>query len=260
MNPGQLARQIRFALQNLEWSQGARVFGPEDLVVFAGDTPPASAIPTRMPCVLIGIGTREHDQDHPEWIQQTFQVLTLQLAFGDRFGESVVLGSNRADLANSAGAGLEEIGSKVRDGLQDLTGADGASVLITATSNTASAVMENGRHVAYERLEFQAACTSQELYAVPQNLVQNGSVWSWTGSHCSTRYDFVQFHLGYVTGSEPAAAYSDLEGIIYSGTAPTVDVAAPSGRTYSVFAEYNPRGDGARAHSRGDILGAFRVR
>jgi hypothetical protein len=130
----------------------------------------------------------------------------------------------------------------VRSAVQRLTGADGAPLIVSGAATAAPYALANGRHVVAEQFTVTAWCTSQPNNQPPQLFRLVGDTFSWFGEQCSSRFDFLQFRVGYVTGTVPAAAAADFEGVAYTGTVPFSAVAPLPGRTYSVVADYHPRG------------------
>lgn len=260
MNPWQMAQQIRYLLRKQRWQggQGELVFG-DAVNVFAGSTPDQEAIPHGFPFALIGIDTRSHDPDEPSLIQQEFSILVAAEVAGDHLGELAVIGGSRPEASSSAGAGIGEVVEQAHRAIQDLTGADGSRIMASATGGSASAPMQPGRHCVFEQLTVSAACTTEQYYDPPQDFRRSGSVWSWSGSHCEARFDFVRYRIGWVSGAVPATNYLDIEGVEYTGAERTATFAAVAGRAYSVFAEYSPRGGVRRLYSPGNQTGAYLI-
>ena len=263
MNPWQMAQQIKHLLQAVTWQQGASavVFGQRGVVVYAGSPPSDNAVPPGFPCALVTIGAGTPDRDHPDILSQRFGLAVIAEVAGDPFGEFAVLGGARTDLGVSAGAGVAEVSERARAAVQALTGADGAHIIVSSVGTSAPRTFgQDGRHVAIEEFELEAWCTAQPEYSAPQEVVVSGSTWTWEGAHCSDRFDFLQYRLGFVTGSTPASSPADCDGFVYTGTAATATHAPVSGRAYSVFADYDPRSTGSIANSSdGSVVGAFRV-
>jgi hypothetical protein len=173
-------------------------------------------------------------------------------------GEFAVIGGARPDVGKSAGAGVAEVAERVRSVLQELTGADGAHVQLSASGTSAPRALGRGRHLAFDEFSLVAWCTSQPYYAAPLQLRRTGSAWSWQGTHCSERFDFRQFRLGYKAGSTPPATPADADGFVYTGQNTSTTHTTVLGRSYSIFADYDPRQVGAAVHSsRGNEKGAY---
>jgi len=259
MNPWQMAQQIKHKLARVTWAGGAGavVFGSRSVFCYAGTAPSEEELPAGFPFALVTIDNATPDEEDPELLQQVFSVLAVVETTGDPLGEFAVIGSSRADLGRSAGAGIAEVSERVRFAVQDLSGVDGASLLVSASGTGSPAAVGRGRHLAFDQFTVTALCTSQPHYAAPQNLRLANDVFSWAGAHCSARFDFLRFRLGYVTGTVPASSPSAAT-IVYTGTNLEFGIAAAPGRTYSVWADYDPRGTGSpAASSDGALVGAF---
>lgn len=262
MNPWQMAQQIKAELQAVAWVDGSAevVFGLRSVFVFAGAPPNEEAIPPAFPVALVTIDAGAADGSHPELLEQGFTVLSVAEVTGDPLGEFAIIGGARADLGKSAGAGVAEIAERVRAAVQNLTGYDGAKVMLSATATGAPMALGRGRHLAYDELSLTALCTSQPHYAAPQELNISGNTWTWKGPHCSSRFDYLQYRLGYKTGGSPGATPGDMDGWVYEGTAETTSHAPVGGRVYSIFVDYDPRSTGSATHfSSGARVGAFEV-
>lgn len=258
MNPWQMAQQIRYLLRQHRWQEGAGdpVFG-DSVFVYAGQTPDGEAIPPGFPFALVGLDSKTHDEDTPELLSQDFSIIVAVEVAGDPLGEYALIGGARPDAASSSGAGVAEVVEEVHRAVASLTGADGARILCSATGSSAASAMLPGRHCAFEQLRLSAWCTAESHYPTPEALNVTADEWTWTGGHCSSRFDFVRYQLGYVTGSTPAATFADVEGVVYQGAGTFTTHTPVSGRTYSVFAEYSPRGGTDRSYSAGNEVGGF---
>lgn len=257
MNPLQMALQIRKELQVVTWPSGSVVFGSRAVFVFAGTPPSEEQIPPSFPFALVSIDAGTPDADHPDLIEQQYSIVTAAEVAGDPLGEFAVTGGAAATLTKSAGRGVAEIAERVRSAVEDLTGADGARILLTSTAIGTPTAFGRGRHIVLDELTLTALCTSRLFYAAPQQIKENLGTWTWVGAHCSNRFDFVQYRLGFRVGVIPPETPADAT-IIYTGTATTTAHNPSSGRAYAIFADYNLRGqstpDGSSSGSR---IGAF---
>lgn len=241
MNPNQMAQQIKHELQQVTWDGGSVVFGDRQVFVTAGvlnDT----QIPPRFPAAFVQIGTGAPDVDHPEIIEQSFEVIAAVSVHGDPMGEQAVIGGPVTSTSKSAGRGAAEVAERVRIAVEDLVGADGAHIIISDTSIEGPSLLANGKHLVLVGMTLTAWCTSRPFFAAPQQLRVNGSTWTWDGSLCSPRYDFIQYRLGYKAGGTPPATPADADGFAYTGTAETASHAPVGGRSYAIFADYGDRG------------------
>jgi len=262
MNPIQMALQIKHELQTATWSGGDLVFGARGSVaVFAG-APTEEQIPPGFPWALVGLDSGDIDEDDPSHIMQRFSITIAAEVAGDRMGEYALIGGAAASLTKSAGRGVGEIAERVRSAVQSLTGADGASVQLSAINTGTPAILGRGRHVAMDELTLSAVCTSALYYAPPQRLrsesVDGGDTWLWAGAHCSSRFDFLQYRLVEKAGSSPSTSPSD-GTVLYTGTAAQFVAAATSGKTYTVFADYNGRGGATVEASSAVVIGSYKV-
>lgn len=245
MNPWQLAQQIKHALTTAVWPTGAGelVFGLDRVRLFTG-SPTKDQIPTGFPWCLIGIGSGDPDGDHPEFIVQTFDVVAGVSVFGDPMGEFAIMGGPSGDLGASDSRGIAEIAARTRAAVADLTGADGAKILLTATRIDAQQAFDTNRHLVADSHTLTGLCTSDLHYAAPQQLVLTNAtdLWDWEGAHCSDRFDFKQYRMYWTTGTTPASRPDDPDAtLVYTGDDPTTVHTAVSGRTYTVFCDYSSR-------------------
>lgn len=244
MNPGQLAQQIKHTLAQLTWPGGSGdvVFGSRSVYVYAGLPPTAAQTPPQFPFALVAIDSGTPDENDPELLLQTFSVATVVEVVGDPMGEFAVIGGSRKDIGRSAGAGIVEVGERVRSAISKLTGADGAPLVVSASGIAAPSPLGGGRHIVADEFSVQALCTSEAGYDAPQRLAVSGDDWTWAGTWCEERYDFLQYRMGWVAGSTPAASAADLDAVIYSGADAFTTAGPQTGRVYHVFADYARRG------------------
>ena len=257
MNAGQLAQQLKHELATITWPGGSVVFGPRSVFVYAGAVPSDEEMPPAFPFAAVSIGSSTSDDAQPDLITQTFSVGICVEVAGDPLGEFAVIGSSRANLGKSAGAGVTEVTERVRAAINRLTIFDGASIVVSGTGTTAVSSPIRGRHVAAEELTVQALCSAAPHYSAPQQVRRSGNIVSWVGAHCSNRFDFQRYRFGYVTGSTPATTPAGLTSVIYTGPALEAATAIAPNRVYQVFADYDPRGTGTTAASSEPVVGSY---
>ncbi len=234
------------------------VFGRRGVHVFAG-APTEDQIPPGFPWALVGIDDGDHDEDHPELITQGFTIIVAAEVAGDPMGQHAIIGSSIANLGKSVGRGVLEVSERARLAIQNLTGVDGAKIMLSATSTGAVSALGNAKHIALGSLTLSALCTSQPHYAPPQELAESSDTWTWAGAHCSDRFDFIQYKLVRKTGSAPQTVSDGT--LIYTGTAATASHTPVSGDTYAIFAEYDARGTSlTAAFNDPDEVGAVLVK
>ena len=269
MNPLQMASQIKHELELVVWPGvgGEVVFGTRLVHVYAGELT-EEQIPQGDPFALVSFETGEADPDDPELINQTFSVLVGAKVDGDPLGEAGITGGATSSLLHSANRGVGEIAARVRAAIGKLYGSDGARMQLSTLSMGAPTTLGRGRQMTLDEQSFRGVCTGATAYSAPQSLKLDGSTWTWSGGsggvnreHVTSRYDFVQYRLGYKAGATPAATPADLDATVFTGVASTVTEvgAAATGKTYSIFAEYNHRGSTSgviEGASPGDEIGA----
>ena len=266
MNPWQMAQQIKHKLTTVAWTVGATdvVFGTRGVHVFAG-RPTEEQIPAGFPWALVGIDGGNADPDHPEFITQTYSILSAADVAGDPMGEQAIIGGSAANLGKSVGRGVGEIAERIRSAVGDLVGSDGSKVLLSLTSTGSPTPIGRGRHLVLDEHTLTALCTSSLHYAAPQHLaLTSGSAdaWTWQGAHCSDRFDFIQYrfyeHTSIMTG--PGAAASGTPVLVYTGTSAAATRTKVTGRYYHVFADYASRKQSGVIEGNSSVeVGSYRV-
>ena len=121
MNSWQLAQQIKHELGLVAWDSGSRdvVFGPRNVLVYAGALG-EDQHPPGFPFALVTVGSGSPDPDDPDLIEQQFGIIAAVQVVGDPMGQGAIIGSSRADYGKSAGAGIAEVGERVRYAIERL--------------------------------------------------------------------------------------------------------------------------------------------
>ena len=259
MNPWQMSQQLKHLLSTVAWPTGSAetVFGVNGVHVFAG-TPTEEQIPPVFPWVMVGIDGGEADQDHPELITQGYTLISAAHVLGDTLGEHALIGGGTSDLGSSKSLGVGEVAERVRSALEDLTGADGAKILVTSVATGTPTPLGRGLHIVLDEHSIEALCTSALHYSAPQVITNNGTTWTWEGGHCSSRFDFLQYRMVSKSGSSPSTDPSD-GTVVYTGTAATIAGIPTAATTYTVFADYNARGGTTIDGSSDPVVGAYLV-
>ena len=254
-----MAQQLKHELETVVWPTGSGdlVFGGRGVHVFAG-TPNEDQIPPGFPWCLVGIDNGEADVDSPEFITQGYTLLIAAEVAGDPLGEFSIIGGSVADLGKSVGRGVGEVAERVRFAVGNLIGIDGAQIMVSATSTGSPTPLGRGRHLVLDEMSLTALCTSSLHYTAPQSLAVVSGTWTWLGPHCSDRFDFLQYRLVSKTGIVPSTDPTD-GTVEYTGTAATVDVVAASGKTFTIFADYNARGGSSVDGSSDPEVGSYVV-
>ena len=254
-----MAQQLRKELQTVTWEEGsaAVVFGSRNVFVYAG-APSANRHPPGFPFALITIGDSTPDATDPALITTTFEIAAVVNVAGDPYGESAVIGGARPTAGTSAGAGATEVGERVRSAIQKLTAFDGAPLVVSGTGIGAPAVLEDAPHVVVHTFRVDVLCTSQPLYTSPQEFKVVGDIGSWRGEHCSNRFDFLQYRVGFKTGSTPPTSPADCDSIVATTTNIETAVSTSPGRVYAVFADYKRTPSSTTVHRSSEaIVGSY---
>lgn len=259
MNPWQMAQQLKQELETVVWPSGSGdvVFGSRGVTVFAG-VPTEQQIPPGFPWALVSIDDATADETHPDLLEQTYTILTGVSVAGDPLGEHALIGGAVADLGKSAGRGVAEVSARARAAVESLTGSDGAHVTVSATNLGSPTTLGRGKHLALADFTVTAVCTSDLFYAAPQRLKHDGIRWSWVGTHCDTRFDFLQYVLVKKSGATASTSPSD-GTTLFSGDATEYLANADSATTYTVFAEYAARGGSTADGNSEPEVGSYRV-
>lgn len=257
MNPFQLAQQLKHMLQTVAWDDGSGevVFGTQGVFVAAGDVQEDS-IPPAFPFALVTIDNGTPDPDEPSLIRQTFSIAIAVEVSGDPIGEHSVIGSSRSDLGKSVGAGIAEVAERVRFAVQKIATIDGAPIVVSGSGVSAPKPVGRGRHVAMESYTLDALCTSQPVYSAPQHVSRFGEALRWDGTLCSPRFDFLRYRVAWKAGATAPASPAD-GTVVYTGTAQECALTFAGNRTYAVFADYDPRGNGSVAASSAAVVGSY---
>lgn len=319
MNPVQMAQQIKHELQRVVWpvTGGEVVFGAQAnaVTVHGGGPSSPDQIPATWPWAMVAIDGGSVDENEPNLVEQTFRVIVAAKVFGGPRNENAVIGGSRPDATTSNGRGVGELIERAATAVGNLNGVDGCKMLLSSTSTVGPVPIagKSSEPCALGELVVSGWCTMSADYASPQNLRRDGNAWVWDGSHCSSRFDFVQFRLVRKQGQEPSLDPSNGTTVFQGAAADTTRVeatelivgqtyriefvgstnwvavgAAPtptpavgtqftatavgtgtgraslvasgaSGNTYTVFADYNPRGGSTVEASSIPETGAWKV-
>jgi hypothetical protein len=258
---------VKHLLASHAWTSTATdyVFGARGVRVIGG-TLGEEAHPDSFPFAVVTMGSssRPDDDSLPESAtlhDQQISVVVAVMAQGDKLGEQAVIGGPRPSYSKSEGAGVAEVMERVYDAVSGLTGANGAGVTISTTGVSGVQTLSGQhRHIAFEEMTLTCAVTQAAFYAAPQHLRQVSSNVEWAGSDCKSRFDFQDFELGYMSGGNPAASPS-VDGWTQVATTSNLSTAhtMASGRTYSVFARYKPRGGSSATHFSHVEVGSYKA-
>lgn len=217
-----------------------KVFGDRSVVVFSG-SPTDEQMPAGFPWALVGIDSSTSDAQTPDIVTQSFVVVVAAEVAGDPMGEFAVIGGSSSP-GTRRNRGIGEVVSVVRSELIAMSNQEGILLNITASSAGPSTPLGRLSHVAMEELTVETICTASPSYAAPQraNFNEDKTELSWSGLHCSSRYDFLDFRVLKKLGSQPSQNVGD-GTVIYTGGSTSTVITAPTGNTFTVFARYKDR-------------------
>lgn len=253
MNTWQVARQLRYLLQQAKWEDGSTS-------VFAASSVLISAAPTadifqdrRLPLAVIvpatGQDDPDADADYPEIVRREFRVTVVTAVQGDVVGEAAMLGANRSSVNDSAGRGLLEICEKVRTALLRADDDDGVRLNVFAASAAAGRPGTEMGYVAARELIFTATTTSSRYYRAALSITAVGGEEqvALTFGLPATRFDTYQLVLRRASGSTAPSSVTDGTGVTLGSNLPTsfTDTSLAGGTySYALFMAYDEYGDG----------------
>ena len=226
-----MAQQIKHELQQVTWpvTGGEVVFGSQanSVAVVAGGPSSQEQIPSTWPWAMVAIDGGNVDEDEPNLIEQTFRVIVAAKVWGDPTGENSVIGGARPDATTSQGRGAAELIERASVAVGNLNGVDGCKLLLSSSSVVGPVPIGGNAKdpCVMGELVVSGWCTMQADYASPQNLRRVADAWRWDGSHCASRFDFVQFRLVRKQGQEPALTPSDGTTVFAGQSSDTGNVA-----------------------------------
>jgi hypothetical protein len=252
---------MKHELERVVWpaAGGALVFGLNSRVrILAGEPSTEDDLPRAFPWAIIVLGSGTIDGNAVNFCEHSFQVFTAAHVMGDHLGEMAVVGGAVENMTTSPNRGASELVERVHAAIGSLTGVDGARVLMSATSVGSPKSLGNNAHLVMGEIGLTALCTVQASYAPPQLLTRTTGKWTWDGSQCKARFDFLRFNLIKKAGLLPALTPEDGTSV-YTGTEPESTATGAAGSTYTCFAQYDSRGNGIVEGSSDVVLGSYRT-
>lgn len=244
MNSLQLARQIKYRLQQATWPGSAnKVFGSAIVSVRV----PAHLLDRqRLPAIAIRPGGAQADPERgeeTELIQQTFMVRLFAANEHDGEGEAAILGANRGGATSSKGKGLLEIEERLLKEIGNITGVDGARIVNSFRSSADVELDDATGAVVFRDYIFEALVGNDRFYHSPTRLVATDA----TGGQASLswrlppdRFDFFTVEIVRKTGSTAPTIPTDGTSVNKSPTDTTFTDSPGVGTfSYSAFAWYD---------------------
>lgn len=257
MSPRQIARQIKFLLEQQVWTGvgGTSVFGtgvPDSSAVISADHPILRFLGVlRSPYVVIKPSGIDHDDEHPEFLSSIqFSLTVVSVVPNDRTGQGAITGANRTSLVTSVNRGVDEVMEEVFNAVGQADPQLGLNLRATAVVETDTGVSEDDLSVAWREMRVVAVGTTAPFYhparrLAATNLGGGQASLSWTLP--PARYDRRRVRLRRVAGATPPATIDDGAEVVLGTNLPITFTDTPGAGvfSYSIFGVYDERGVGA---------------
>jgi hypothetical protein len=243
VNRLQIARQVKYLLQQATWPDAAVVFPTPCVLVTMGLWQNVLQA-NRLPLAIVRPGAVVVDPkmagESTQLVRIEFAVSILVATSGDQYGETTLVGANRGG-GGSKGRGLLEVEEKMMAVLFQLGPASGLPIIFRGASQAQPTYDESLGYVAFGDYRFEATGTTDRTYQPPAGLKRTGSgssvALSWNQR---TRWDFRRFVLRRAAGATPPATTASGTGVTLGGspdgggtTPPTSVTDTPGAGTYS---------------------------
>lgn len=244
MDARQYALELRSIMRAATWPSGAaeKILGNRVYVVAEGIEEEEIPAP---PFALLSIGNYTADEKDPGLVTQEFDLSVVVQVFGDRLGESAVLGGPRTGdvMGSSLGRGVLDVSRGLLQSVRDLTGADGLPVQGSLGSGAQIRRIGESSLVGQHHV-IRAVCTvDPEYMPVPWfTATKSGSNVDLAWALPAVTGAFRRVVIRYATGST-APASASAGTAVYTGTG-TSKTHTPTSfpASYSIFAAYTDTG------------------
>lgn len=246
MDARQMAILLRTKMRAATWPGGTQDVVLGNRVYVVCDGLEEEEIPGA-PFALIHVGDYTADEKRPTLLDQPFNVVVVVAAAGDRLGEAAVLGTSRSGdvMGSTKGRGVLEVSRALLAAVEDLTGADGAPILVSLGSGSRARPVGEGRLVVAQQHMIRALCTAQPEYQAPPwfSATKSGAdvdlQWALPGvPQPILQAVRVQYAAGSTPPATPTAGTTVYEGV------DTSETHTPAGfpASYSIWAAYSETG------------------
>ena len=252
MNAKQLGLQLQYELQNHVWPGSATKVFAGNAVLYTMGIDKDLAKRVRHPAALIRVYTGTPDPKHRQnmgLLSRQFAVTLVASVAGDKWGEGVLIGRNRASLTTSDGAGLLDLESELHRAVGRLNALEGVNLSFVGVTTPRPEYLDGTEIALRGDYVFDGLITTLEGFHMPTGFLAvdaTGGNASLTWTLPPARYDRIKVILRRAAGSTPPAAVTDGTGITLSGDLATSDTDDPGAGTfsYSLFGAYDYLGDG----------------
>ncbi len=253
MNTWQIMNQVRFKLQEQNWTGGSTpVFRASHIFIAAASESEILDIMGRKgsPLCIIVPGTAQTDpekREEADFISLDFGVIVLVKQANGPVGEAPIMGGNRKSRTDTLGRGILEIEEEVFNAIELLQTQNGIKTQLTGASEVGLTQTEVG-YVTHRDYTFQAKITKSRFYEQPGFItaVDNGGgsvTLSWTLA--PRRYDSFEQVLRRATGATPPSSPTAGTGVTLATPATDTSVTDTPGAgtfSYALFQGYNDFG------------------
>ena len=248
MSPWQIARQIRYRLEQVSWADSPTETVFPAVKIIAGNVGIGTAAGYRFPFAIVRPLDATMDEDEPDILLHDFEVIIVQAVAGDDGGQRVIIGGNRSSEGSSLGRGIMELEEVVGAELFDEVQGSGIKMRLTGQSEIAAAEVDGIGYAAARSLRIQAWCNRTRHY----HPVTRFTATDATGGDTSLawtihpdRWDRYNVVVRRASGATAPASATAGTGVTLAGLLSTSVTDSPGAGqfSYAVFAGYDETGD-----------------
>ena len=244
MNTHQALRRIRTILAGRLWGgTGEPVFARDSALVTVGAAV-TLVDQIRLPAVFLSAGGSTADDQRPDILVQTIDVVVVVSIPGDMWGERPLLGSNRISATGTQGRGIHEIETELYASISQLDASQQFRIGVQNAGAVQAQVDEDTGYTAWRRYSFRAMLTAQAQHQEPRVPVLSeagGTVTiAWDAPDDTT--NLVSYVVRRTTGTIAVAFPTEGTAVPWTSGVSTTDVIGSGTYSYSVFATYDDDG------------------
>ena len=251
MNIWQVARQLQFRIRQQVWpGVGGEVVFAEGSVRVTVAVTERGLEEFRLPVCMIRPQSSASDEEHPDLINQDYDIVVMQAVEGDEIGERSLIGGprNKGQLS-SDGRGLLELDELTMAAVKKAGGEVGIKIIEQARSSVDAVETDKG-YITYRATHVTAWLTADRFYHPPTRLtavdgggqVPGTARLAWTLS--PDRYDRREVVLRRAAGATPPSGPTDGTGVALGTPLETsvTDTPGAGQFSYAVFMGYDETG------------------
>jgi len=173
VNTWQVARQIKYLLQERDWTGSATtVFAPGSVLITTMPTADALKSGIVMPGAFVrplGNAVDPEGQELPDLIEQEISIALIASIVNDTFGEAMLIGGQRTGQTDSRGRGLLELEEEMFAAVELLNTDDGVVIQHIASSAPQPTLVGSDMAIVRE-YGFRVDLTADRFYHPVSNL------------------------------------------------------------------------------------------